>query len=208
MAPGLSCAAALALLMAMAALSAMPSVSVFAVLARSTSAGLAHGALTAAGIVLGDVFFVLLAVFGLSLLIQALGDAFVWVQYAGGAYLLWLGVLIWRSRRHRARYQQGAVLSSPLSSFMTGLLITLADQKAVLFYLGFLPAFVDLASLAAADVALILGITVVAVGGVKLAYAVAGARAGRVLGGRFGEVTQALAAAVVLAAGVWVIVRA
>jgi len=50
-------------------------------------------------------------------------------------------------------------------------MITLGDQKAILFYLGFFPAFLDLVAMSALDTAVILLVTTVAVGGVKLAYA-------------------------------------
>lgn len=197
----------LALFAAMAVLAAVPSVSVLAVSARSASSGFAHGALTASGIVLGDIIFILFAVLGLVVLVEAMGTAFVLVKYTGGAYLIWLSVLIWRSRTKQAQHKNSNN-SSLLSSFMTGLLITLGDQKAILFYLGFLPAFLNLSTLTASDIVVIVAITVVAVGGVKLVYAYAAERAGHVFGGRFSEAMNMLAAFIMLAAGVWVIARA
>lgn len=199
-------ASTLALFAAMALLAAVPSVSVLAVSARAATFGFGHGALTTAGIVLGDLIFVLLAVFGLALLAEALGPAFVWVKYAAGAYLLWLGFVIWRTRKRKAELGS-EFLASRLSSFMTGLLITLGDQKAVLFYLGFLPAFLDLSALGPADIGIIVGVTVVAVGGVKLGYAGAAAHAGRMFGGRVVASMNVLAALVVWSAGLWLILR-
>jgi threonine/homoserine/homoserine lactone efflux protein len=197
----------LALFAATAALAAMPSASVLAVSAKSASSGFKHGVFTAAGIVLGDIVFILLALFGLALLVEATGTAFVLVKYVGGIYLLWLSALIWRSRKQQAQHKSGNS-SSRLSSFMAGLLITLGDQKAVLFYLGFLPAFLNLSTLTASDVAIIVGVTVVAVGGVKLAYAYAAVKAGQVFGSRLSEAMNILAASVMFVAGVWVIARA
>lgn len=198
---------ALALFMAMAVLAAVPSTSVVVVSAKSASSGFRHGALTAAGIVLGDIIFIVLAVFGLALLVEAMGAAFVLVKYAGGVYLLWLGALIWRSTKQHTQHKKSDS-SSALSSFMTGLLITLGDQKAVLFYLGFLPAFLDLSALTAIDVAVIVGVTVVAVGGVKLAYAYAADKVGQAFGSKLSEAMNLLAAVILFAAGAWVIVRA
>lgn len=60
---------------------------------------------------------------------------------------------------------------------MADFLVTLADQKAVLFYLGFLPAFVDLSQRNLVDTAVVIAITVLAVGGVKLGYAALADRA-------------------------------
>ena len=56
---------------------------------------------------------------------------------------------------------------------MTGLLVTLGDQKAVVFYLGFLPAFIELGTLSHPDIGAVLASAVLAVGGVKLGYAYA-----------------------------------
>jgi len=46
-------------------------------------------------------------------------------------------------------------------------MITLGDQKAILFYLGFFPAFLDLKAISALDAVIVLAITVVTVGGAK-----------------------------------------
>lgn len=159
-----------ALFGAMIVLAAVPSVSVLAVSARSVSSGFVHGAMTALGVVAGDLIFILLAMFGLALLVEALGDWFVWVKYLGGVYLVWLGVSFLRSSGENTEVRDPRD-ASRLSSFMTGLLVTLGDQKAVLFYLGFLPAFVDLDGYSYVDVGVVAAIAVVAVGGVKLGYA-------------------------------------
>ncbi|MEW6167737.1 MAG: LysE family transporter [Pseudomonadota bacterium] len=196
-----------ALFAAMLVLAAVPSTSVLAVTARSAAGGFGHGAATAAGIVLGDLLFVLLAVFGLALLVETMGSAFSLVKYLGAAWLIALGIAQWRSRG-RARQTVDEDGSSLLSSFMAGLLITLADQKAVLFYLGFLPAFVDLAALSAGDVAAIALITILAVGGVKLAYAYVAGRARTLLGGGVADALSAVAAGVMIAAGAALLVTA
>lgn len=190
-------ASAAALFGAMAVLAAVPSVSVLAVTARSAAGGFRHGVFTTAGIVLADVAFILVAIFGLAFLAEAMGDRFVLVKYLGGAYLLWLGIALLRSGR--TTEQRGkAPASSAWSSFMTGLLITLGDQKAILFYLGFFPAFLDLAAMNWRDAVIVVAIAVVAVGGVKLGYAWAADRAGALLGSRAGRAMNALAGGVLV----------
>lgn len=199
----------LALFAAMAALACLPSTSTLVVVVKSTSLGFRHGALTAVGIVLGDLIYVLVAVFGLVLLVASLGAAvFVWVQYAGGLYLLWLSMLIWRSRKLSIQRPISARRSSLFSSFMTGLLITLGDQKAILFYLGFLPTFMDLSALTTIDVIVVANIVIVAVGGVKLTYAYGADKIRRTFTHGLHHVTTATAAVVMFVAGLWVIVQA
>jgi threonine/homoserine/homoserine lactone efflux protein len=192
---------------AMAVLAAVPSVSVLAVSARAASAGFSHGALTAAGVVAGDLLFILLAVFGLALLVEALGGLFFLVELLAGAYLIALGIAMVRPRAPARRGVEEAA-ASRRSSFMTGLLITLADQKAVLFYLGFLPAFVELSTLTPVDVVVVAAVAVLAVGGVKLAYACAAHRAGRLLGGRAAGGMNLLAACVLIGVGAFLLAAA
>lgn len=204
----LSVGSMLGLFGAMIILAFMPSVSVLAVTARAAASGFGHGACTAVGVVAGDVVFIAVAILGLSLLVEALGDLFVLVKYLGGAWLIWLGIDLWRSRRRESGAEQ-QVDSSWLSSFMTGLLITLADQKAILFYLGFFPAFINLSRITTLDASLVIAIMIVAVGGPKLVYAWAAARGtGLLVEGRMGQWVRRLAAGVLLGVGVFLIVGA
>lgn len=196
-----------ALFTAMTILAAVPSVSVAAVSARAASAGFSQGAMTALGVVAGDLVFILLALFGLALLVEALGEMFFLIRYLAAGYLLWLGLSLWRSTA-QPRVTGAAGGASSWSSFMTGLMITLGDQKAVLFYLGFLPAFIELDALTCVDVAAVVLVTVLAVGGVKLGYAFAGGRVGRRLDGGTGALLNRIAAGVMLVAAILLLTSA
>lgn len=191
----------------MTLLALVPSVSVLAVSARAASAGFSHGVYVTLGIIAGDAIFIVLAIFGLHLLAEAMGETFVFIKYLGGAYLIWLGIRLWRSGAAAATEQAHADTSAS-SSFMTGLLITLGDQKAILFYLGFLPAFMDLTTLTVLDALIVLSIAVVAVGGVKLGYAYVASRAGALVGAGVGRTLNIVAACVMIVVGVVVMVRA
>lgn len=163
--------ATLSLLLVMVALAAMPSASVALVVTRSATLGIRDGSTVALGIVLGDLVFVALAIFGLSVLAETMGAFFALVKYAGGAYLIWLGVALLRSRREVLPPAADSRSSTLLASFVSGFVLTLGDVKAILFYASLFPTFVDLASLSMLDVATIVIITITAVGGVKVAYA-------------------------------------
>jgi threonine/homoserine/homoserine lactone efflux protein len=192
----------------MVVLAAIPSVSVLAVSARSAASGFVHGALTTLGVVLGDVVFILLAVYGLAAIAELMGDRFVLVRYLGAAYLVWLGVVLWRSRP-RADRIEGRTESSRAASVLTGLLITLGDQKAILFYLGILPAFLDLTAVSVLDAGLIVAIAAVAVAGPKLVYAYLAARAGRTFqSARLSRALNIVAGGVMIGVGVLLVARA
>lgn len=206
MEPTLNISRIAALFGAMAVLAALPSVSVLAVTAKSASSGFIHGVFTAIGIVIGDIIFILLAVFGLVTLVQTMGSTFFLIKYICGAYLIWLGINLWRSSSKQMQHKENSG-SSLLESFVTGLLITLGDQKAVLFYIGFLPAFLDLNKLTYTDISALILITLCSVGGVKIGYAYAADKANIFLNDRKVRVMNAIAASIMLVAGVLVIVR-
>ena len=89
---------------------------------------------------------------------------------------------------------------------MTGLLITLGDQKAILFYLGFFHAFVDLSTLTSVDIGIVIPIAALSVGSAKLAYAFMASRAGVLTSGsRARRGLNIAAAAVMIGVGVFLI---
>ena len=197
-----------ALFGAMIVLALVPGVSVLTVTARTTAYGFIHGVLTTAGIVVGDLIFIVFAIFGLAVLAETLGSLFVLVNYLGGAYLIWLGTGLWRERS-RIVEAEGVIGSSLLSSFLSGLFITLGDQKAILFYLGFFPAFIDLSKIGYFDTSIIIVITIVTVGGVKLGYVFMADRAALFIknSGAF-KIINIAAAIIMIGVGVFLVVSA
>ncbi len=166
----MTAASLLALFGSMVVLALIPGPGILTVIARTLAAGLRHGASTAAGIVAGDFVFISFALLGLAALAQAMGGLFVVLKYLGAAYLVWLGVSLVFSKGTRA---QVTPVSAPgyLASFAAGLLTTLGNPKAILFYFSFFPAFIDTTHVTARDAATLYGMAAVAVGGVMFGYA-------------------------------------
>lgn len=166
----LSLGSMLSLFLVMLLLAAIPGVSVLTVCARTVSFGFSHGLLATLGIVSGDIIFILLAVFGLALLVETLGQYFVLIQLLGGVYLLWLAVSLLKDhsmQTHNPHMKQASLRSS----YLSGLMVTLPDQKAILFYMGLFPAFVDMAKLTLLDSLLLVTLAAIAIASPKLAYA-------------------------------------
>lgn len=161
----------LALFLLMVALALLPSTSVALVVMRAASAGVAQGLAVAAGIVAGDLVFVVLALAGMTALAEVMGSVFLLIRYLAAAYLIWLGVGLIRAAGRRPLVRPDNPPSSWLVSFTSGLLLTLGDVKAILFYASLFPVFIDLTRITATDIGLIIGVTIVAVGGVKTGYA-------------------------------------
>lgn len=138
--------------LAMFILAASPGPGVFASVAQALSSGFRSSFDVIAGIVLGDILFLMLAIFGLSAIAYILGEFFFLVKIAGGVYLIWMGWKMWTSkpvpfeevRENKKRTRKGR--------FIGGLLITLGNPKVIVFYAGFLPNFMDLESLSVTDI--------------------------------------------------------
>jgi threonine/homoserine/homoserine lactone efflux protein len=191
---------------AMVILASIPSISVLTVSTRSATSGFIHGVFTTLGIVVGDIIFIILAIWGLSFLAQTMGSLFFLIKYFGGAYLIWLGIRLCRSKSKNV--ETGEVVKfSLMSSFLTGLSITLGDQKATLFYLGFFPAFLDLSKISYLDTIIVIVITIVAVGGVKLVYAFMGDRARALIGSKTRKGINITAGCVMIAVGMFLVIK-
>ncbi|NCJ05850.1 LysE family transporter [Synechococcales cyanobacterium C] len=196
----------LALFTALVMLAAIPSVSVFVVSTRSATLGLGHGVFTALGIVMGDVIFIGMALGGWSLLLEHLGPLASWIRPLGGAYLIWLGIGWLRASATKMTVGSAHQKTAWQSSFLAGLAITLGDQKAMLFYLGFLPAFVNMETLSYLDAGIIIATAMVAVGGVKLVYAWMADRASLLFNWRIRRIMGAIAGSILIATGLFLIV--
>ena len=159
-----------ALFGAMVVLAVIPGPGVFAVVARSMASGLSHGLFTIVGIVTGDFVFIILAIYGLSAMAEIMGNLFAVVKYLGGAYFIWLGITLLRSKPETVELD-GVRETSWRRNFFSGLFITLGNPKAMLFYIGFFPAFMDLKNVSVTDTATIMMIATLAIGGVMLGYA-------------------------------------
>ena len=195
-----------ALFSAMIVLASIPSISVLAVTTRAAASGFIHGVFATIGIVLGDIIFIIIAIWGLSFLAETMGNLFVLIKYIGGAYLIWLGIRLCRSKSQEVETEE-VVKSSLLSSFMTGLLITLADQKAILFYFGFFPAFLDISKISYLDTGIIIAIATLAVGGVKLGYAFMADKARLLISSKFRKRINIAAGCVTIAVGVFLVTK-
>lgn len=154
----------------MLVLAVAPGPSDFAVVARAIASGFTQSLFMISGIVIADILFIVLAVWTLAEVAQSMEGLFRWVTYLCGLYLIWLGVSSIRSQP-RAEDLQKARSSSAYSSFVGGMLITFSDPKAILFYMGLFPAFLDLPNITVSDTVVIMLIATVVVGGVKTGYA-------------------------------------
>jgi len=125
-----------------AVLLVIPGPAVTYVVSRSIGHGRAAGLVSVMGIVVGTLFHVVTATLGLSALLASSALAFQFVKYLGAAYLIYLGIRT--LRRDDSELLQAANGDRRLLHiFVQGALVNVLNPKTALFFLAFLPQFVD-----------------------------------------------------------------
>jgi threonine/homoserine/homoserine lactone efflux protein len=120
----------------------IPGPAVMYVVSRSIGHGRAAGLVSVLGIVVGTLFHVVAATLGLSALLASSALAFQVVKYVGAAYLVYLGIKTLRSRdTELVNAANGETRLTRL--FAQGVLVNILNPKTALFFLAFLPQFVD-----------------------------------------------------------------
>ena len=131
-------------------LNATPGVDFLLTVSRTLQGGVRAGVAATLGISAGCVVHALAAAFGLAALLAVHPQAFQLIQWAGAAYLVWLGIGLLKQAGRGADAAAGAAPNPPARSdwieFRTGLLTNVLNPKVALFFLAFLPQFVPPAS--------------------------------------------------------------
>lgn len=146
-----------------------PGPGVFATIARAMVSGFKPAVFVAIGIVIGDLVFLLLAIYGLTALAIHLQSVFLVIKYVGSVYLIYLGLTLWMQTPEKSE-SPSTTEQSWLKNFLSGLFITLGNPKVIFFYVSFLPTFVELNLLTNADVFMIASVLVGILGTVLLMY--------------------------------------
>ena len=162
-----------------------PGQDTFYILGRSLGQGIRVGIASALGIGAGCVVHTLAAAFGLSAILAASAAAFIAIKLIGAAYLVYLGI-----RMLTARTAGGALSSLPspvaiTAAFRQGLLTNVLNPKVALFFLAFMPQFIETDSQTKTTAFVVLGVTFVVTGTVwGLLLAIGAARLRHIVVGR------------------------
>lgn len=150
-----------------------PGPGVFAILARSMTRGVKASVSLSLGMVMSDIVYLIMACFGLAAIASSWETAFLIIRYAGAAYLIYLGWKMWVSPVSSASLQGEQTSKTEVASFIQGFMISASNPKVILFYVAFLPTFMDLTVLNGSDIvlasllaftALLLGLMLIAAG--------------------------------------------
>jgi threonine/homoserine/homoserine lactone efflux protein len=158
----------------------IPGPSVFYIVTRSLVQGRRAGVTSMLGVQAGGLVHVAAAAFGVSALIASSAAAFTVVKYAGAAYLIVIGL---RKLFVRAEEDEEPETRAPASHkhlFWHGVVVNVLNPKTALFFLAFLPQFIDPDAGPVAPQMLVLGTLLVGLGVLSDgSYALLAARAGR-----------------------------
>ena len=141
----------------------VPGPAVIYILTRSVSQGRAAGLASAVGVNLGSTFHVLAAVTGLSLLLASSAYAYTVVRWLGVGYLAWIGYRTLTAPD--AEFQEPDAEPQSLKRiFVQGVVVNVLNPKVAIFFLAFLPQFVDQTSSNPTLGIFVLGMTLVLIG--------------------------------------------
>lgn len=139
-----------------------PGPGVFALLARGMSHGFRRCVPMALGMTASDVIYLILASFGLAALAEHWGEVFSVIRVLGALYLGYLGWKMWRAPIEHDGVEVEAEAGGFWRGCLQGFLISASNPKVILFYIAFLPTFIDLGRLSASSLMLLVGLTIVA----------------------------------------------
>ncbi len=183
----------------------VPGPSVTVIIANSLRHGTRAGLWTDGGTQAGLATMLVVLAAGLSTIVNHMGWIFDWLRLAGAAYLIWLGIKLWRG---------GAATSSTLAVapggngrgsrfFWQGFLVLWSNPKALLFFGAFIPQFIDPAGSALAQT-LLLGLIFIIVATVlDSSYALAAGRAGRWFTGKRLRLLERISGTFLIGGGLW-----
>jgi threonine/homoserine/homoserine lactone efflux protein len=188
----------IAFLIASAAVLAVPGPTLMLVIGQSLGGGRGRALPLVAGVALGDLTALSLSLLGLGALLAASSLAFTVLKWAGAAYLIWLGVRMWRA--------PVAGLAAPLPprrAFRDAYVVTALNPKSIAFFVAFVPQFIAAEAAFAPQAALLVASFVSLAAANALLYALlAGRLAGAVSRPATRRAIQRLGGGMLIGAGV------
>ena len=164
---------------------------------HGTRAGLANVAGTQAGIAI----MIGIVGIGLTSVIAGMGHWFEWVRLAGAAYLIWMGIQMFRAKG--GLNPDGTARRPRGGFFLQGLLVALSNPKTLVFFGAFIPQFLDPAGNYALQIVLMGGTALVFAAMSDSAYAIAAGRAGHMLSTRRVKLLSRIGGGFLVGGGLW-----
>ena len=133
-----------------------PGPGLFAVLAISTRYGAIPAVWLSIGHTVGDIIYVAVAMLALNALAELISHSMLYVKIIGASYLVYIGYQQWQSKG--VSFEQSREKGSILKLFIAGFVVGVTNPKTIIFYLSFLPIFIDLDNLTFATEIKVIGV--------------------------------------------------
>ena len=126
-----------------AVLLAIPGPTVLLVISYALGHGRRSASSTVAGVALGDFTAMTASMLGLGALLATSAALFTVLKWVGAAYLVFLGVKLWRAPVAEAAVDAAAPIARPGRIFLHAYAVTALNPKSIVFFIAFLPQFLD-----------------------------------------------------------------
>lgn len=133
----------LAFAAASAVVLAIPGPTVLLVVSYALAEGRRSAAATVAGVALGDFTAMTASLLGLGMLLLASSALFTGLKWCGAAYLVYLGIKLWRAPVSENSADAAEPAARPLRMFGHAYVVTALNPKSIVFFVAFLPQFLD-----------------------------------------------------------------
>ena len=130
-------------------------------IARAMSGGFRAAWPLAMGVVVGDVLWSVLAIFGVSWIVNQYGGFLTGIKYVACVTFLVMGYMVIKNADKSISSDSRLTRPGMLAGFVAGLAVILGNPKAILFYMGMLPGFFDLTALTTPDIVAIAALSAI-----------------------------------------------
>lgn len=179
----------------------VPGPTVTLIIASSIRHGTRAGLLNVAGTQLGLAMMIAVVGIGLTSMIEAAGHWFDWIRLIGAAYLIWLGVQMFRSSGRLDA--DGAPVAPRGGFFLQGFLVAASNPKTLVFFGAFFPQFIDPAGNHAFQIVL-MGLTAMLFAAVSdSTFALVAGRAGKALTAGRVRLLSRISGSFLIGGGLW-----
>jgi threonine/homoserine/homoserine lactone efflux protein len=180
----------------------VPGPTVTLTLANSMKYGTRAGLANVLGTEIGLMTMITVLAFGLSAVVAHMAGIFSVLKLAGAAYLIWLGIKLWRSDGQLGEMRAGQ--RPPRSFVLQGFFVIWSNPKALFFFGAFIPQFVNPALGHAAAQTVLYGVIFMAVATIfDGCYALLGGRAGSWLSRKRIRIVERVAGTCLIGGGFW-----
>jgi len=132
-----------------------------ALTARALSGGFQAAWPLALGVVIGDALWPFLAILGVSWIVSVFSGFMTFLRLLGAGMFLVMGILLIRNAEKTIAADSRLTRPGRWAGFAAGVAVILGNPKAILFYMGVLPGFFDITRVTAADMAVIVGLSMI-----------------------------------------------